>query len=235
MDPISDQFPHVSTYNYAENEPIANIDLWGLQAVRFETMFNNRVERLLSGQDTKQQFIEDGNAGAAGALIGATAVGTAVVAGPSIVAGATEASAAISTAVTGAIETSGTTMAINAFIDAAVQTVTNIADGENVITNFDITGTVGSAMSNPVVGSLIDGVVDVRINGSDINSAEEAVVGTAVGEGLGKAFGGVVDDIANSGQKLISNVVNAVTGLFRDTNETVGKKLADEKSQYKSK
>jgi RHS repeat-associated protein len=29
--PISDRFPWVSTYNYAENEPIANIDLWGLQ------------------------------------------------------------------------------------------------------------------------------------------------------------------------------------------------------------
>ena len=36
MDPISDQFPHVSTYNYAENEPVANIDLWGLQAFRYE-------------------------------------------------------------------------------------------------------------------------------------------------------------------------------------------------------
>ncbi len=34
VDPISDQFPHVSTYNYAENEPIANIDLWGLQRYR---------------------------------------------------------------------------------------------------------------------------------------------------------------------------------------------------------
>ena len=31
VDPISDQFPHVSVYNYAENEPIGNIDLWGLQ------------------------------------------------------------------------------------------------------------------------------------------------------------------------------------------------------------
>jgi RHS repeat-associated protein len=31
VDPIADQFPHVTTYNYAENEPIANIDLWGLQ------------------------------------------------------------------------------------------------------------------------------------------------------------------------------------------------------------
>lgn len=31
VDPISDQFAWVSTYNYAENEPIANIDLHGLQ------------------------------------------------------------------------------------------------------------------------------------------------------------------------------------------------------------
>jgi len=31
VDPISDQFPHLSTYNYAGNSPIANIDLWGLQ------------------------------------------------------------------------------------------------------------------------------------------------------------------------------------------------------------
>ena len=33
VDPISDQFAWVSTYNYAENEPIAHIDLWGLQKV----------------------------------------------------------------------------------------------------------------------------------------------------------------------------------------------------------
>ena len=31
VDPISDKFPWVSTYNYAENEPIASIDLHGLQ------------------------------------------------------------------------------------------------------------------------------------------------------------------------------------------------------------
>ena len=31
-DMISDQFPHVSTRNYAENEPVANIDLHGLQS-----------------------------------------------------------------------------------------------------------------------------------------------------------------------------------------------------------
>ncbi|MEL7119288.1 MAG: RHS repeat-associated core domain-containing protein, partial [Bacteroidota bacterium] len=31
VDPISDEFPWVSTFNYAENEPIASIDLHGLQ------------------------------------------------------------------------------------------------------------------------------------------------------------------------------------------------------------
>jgi len=31
VDPIADQFPHASVFNYAENSPIANIDLYGLQ------------------------------------------------------------------------------------------------------------------------------------------------------------------------------------------------------------
>jgi hypothetical protein len=31
-DPISSQFPHVTTINYAENSPVSHIDLWGLQA-----------------------------------------------------------------------------------------------------------------------------------------------------------------------------------------------------------
>jgi RHS repeat-associated protein len=31
VDPIAEQYPFVTTYNYAEDSPIANIDLWGLQ------------------------------------------------------------------------------------------------------------------------------------------------------------------------------------------------------------
>jgi len=31
VDPISDQFPHLSTFNYASNDPVLNIDLHGLQ------------------------------------------------------------------------------------------------------------------------------------------------------------------------------------------------------------
>ncbi len=40
VDPISDQFPHVSTYNYAENEPVGSIDLWGLQKVNVNDIRN---------------------------------------------------------------------------------------------------------------------------------------------------------------------------------------------------
>jgi|GEM_PF-6353393 len=31
LDPIADEFQHVSPYNYTENEPAGSIDLWGLQ------------------------------------------------------------------------------------------------------------------------------------------------------------------------------------------------------------
>jgi len=39
VDPIADQFAHVSVYNYAENSPIGNIDLWGLQ--KFDVTTNS--------------------------------------------------------------------------------------------------------------------------------------------------------------------------------------------------
>jgi hypothetical protein len=35
LDPIAESFYYVTPYNYAENSPIANIDLWGLQALNF--------------------------------------------------------------------------------------------------------------------------------------------------------------------------------------------------------
>jgi RHS repeat-associated protein len=35
IDPIAEDFYYVTPYNYAENEPIAHIDLWGLQKLHF--------------------------------------------------------------------------------------------------------------------------------------------------------------------------------------------------------
>ena len=38
VDPIADQFPHASEFNYAENEPVGNIDLHGLQKLSFKKL-----------------------------------------------------------------------------------------------------------------------------------------------------------------------------------------------------
>ena len=43
VDPISDKFAHVSTFNYAENNPVRFIDLWGLQAA--EPWPNQEVQK----------------------------------------------------------------------------------------------------------------------------------------------------------------------------------------------
>ncbi len=43
VDPIADQFPWVSVFNYAENEPVGHIDLWGLQ--KYSVIDNNGQER----------------------------------------------------------------------------------------------------------------------------------------------------------------------------------------------
>ena len=36
VDPIADQFAHVSGFNYAENDPVGHVDLWGLQKAKFK-------------------------------------------------------------------------------------------------------------------------------------------------------------------------------------------------------
>jgi RHS repeat-associated protein len=38
VDPLIDTFHFVTGYNYAENEPVANVDLWGLQKMDFKAM-----------------------------------------------------------------------------------------------------------------------------------------------------------------------------------------------------
>ena len=43
MDPIADEFAWVNTYNYAENEPVAHIDLHGLQKWPANFIFNSAL------------------------------------------------------------------------------------------------------------------------------------------------------------------------------------------------
>ncbi|MDV7392050.1 RHS repeat-associated core domain-containing protein, partial [Arthrospira platensis SPKY1] len=53
VDPIAEKFPHVNVYNYAENEPIANIDLWGLQAVRAENYVTSWTANKMAANNGK--------------------------------------------------------------------------------------------------------------------------------------------------------------------------------------
>lgn len=53
VDPISDQFAFVSTYNYAENSPIGNIDLHGLQAVAMTSGGAKKFEESLEESFTR--------------------------------------------------------------------------------------------------------------------------------------------------------------------------------------
>lgn len=74
VDPISDQFPHVSTYNYAENSPIANIDLHGLQALGFGYAMQAAQKRKQGGQPAvdkhyKAVYKANANVAAAASLL----------------------------------------------------------------------------------------------------------------------------------------------------------------------
>ena len=44
VDPIAEKFAWVTTFNYAENEPVGGIDLWGLQRVHFTYKLAIQVE-----------------------------------------------------------------------------------------------------------------------------------------------------------------------------------------------
>jgi hypothetical protein len=59
MDPIADQFPHVSVYKYAENRPIDGIDLWGLHYADFSKSYNSNAFGITLLHPTKfQAYLE---------------------------------------------------------------------------------------------------------------------------------------------------------------------------------
>jgi RHS repeat-associated protein len=66
VDPAADQFAWVSPFNYAENEPIAHIDLWGLQAYSihgtnsdpstFNSMSDDDIKNLTGNNSVNREF-----------------------------------------------------------------------------------------------------------------------------------------------------------------------------------
>ena len=66
MDPIADQFAWVNPYNYAENEPIANIDFHGLQKVSVHlagtiTYKDPQSNKSYAGRLTAAVLLDQGN------------------------------------------------------------------------------------------------------------------------------------------------------------------------------
>ena len=58
VDPASDRFPKLSTYNYASNNPIRNIDLYGLQGLDYSARYLGLTKAAIKQGDDPQQFIQ---------------------------------------------------------------------------------------------------------------------------------------------------------------------------------
>jgi RHS repeat-associated protein len=69
VDPIIFKFPFLTPYNFASNDPIANIDLWGLQGTRYDIIFEQRQQRLLKGEISLNQYNDENTAAGVPALI----------------------------------------------------------------------------------------------------------------------------------------------------------------------
>lgn len=63
LDPIADNFYHLSPYNYASNDPITNIDLWGLQGVPFR--FIEKISTAAANRRIAKNFVNTTMPGAA--------------------------------------------------------------------------------------------------------------------------------------------------------------------------
>ena len=59
VDPIADQFPHLSVYNYASNDPVKNIDLHGLQGFNSNFIFNGALSSFRQQLGAPDQKIND--------------------------------------------------------------------------------------------------------------------------------------------------------------------------------
>jgi hypothetical protein len=84
VDPIAEEFPWVNGFNYAENEPVGHIDLWGLQALDYSARFQKGRGVYLNEQGVR--VAKDIATIAGGALL---IYGTSGAASPLVVAGGT--------------------------------------------------------------------------------------------------------------------------------------------------
>ncbi|MEM6766207.1 MAG: RHS repeat-associated core domain-containing protein, partial [Bacteroidota bacterium] len=70
VDPLAEDFVYLTTYQYASNSPIVNIDLDGLEGIRFDVTHQDPGLRTASAQEKAQFRERTGKAGAAALFVG---------------------------------------------------------------------------------------------------------------------------------------------------------------------
>jgi len=224
VDPIADQFPHLSTYNYASNDPITNVDLHGLQGVPFS---------LIAGLTAKVAKAFQSGSGAQGKgsmsilLIGSSS-------------GRQESMSTLQSA-----SNFATGVRNNAF-DVAEKGAQNVQTGADVVESgaLALTAMSGGAtgpVTVPVatiaasVGTAALGVevaIDVARDG-ELDATGTQIMAKAVSSGLGKVMGIGVDGLQIGGQhaKQSTNAVKAAgDGVLKVVEEAINTKKRTDKT-----
>ena len=228
VDPISDQFAWVSTFNYAENEPVRHVDLHGLQ--KYDLMGHHDPVARQSFESGGASQLKQDQATFDDAFIKTTVAGAAAIGG-GVLAAEAGAGVVVSKAASSlfTVETSGTIIATNVVSDGLIQTATNLGNGDDPIENYDIVGALTSALSNPVVANVIDSVFDLSTSeGLQTNSVEEVVVNSAIGGTLGKGSQKLLQSVQNTASEILNGGINLVTGLFTQANKAVATDIIDD-------
>lgn len=201
LDPLADKFVWVSPYNYAENSPIANIDWWGLQAVRS------------TGDPNKQQATKEIIKGSGNILFGAVGA----VASGAYIGGTTGWGAALggTTAMTFSLGEIGIGLAQ---VTDGIQALTNNGETHSAL---EKSNTIPGLISNTAGlenAALIDaaaGVLPGALSGGNINTILKAPEAIKESKSIGEAAFQALDAVDAA-----SDVVNLVTTIVGNDNTT---------------
>jgi uncharacterized protein RhaS with RHS repeats len=221
VDPLASNYPAWSPYNYVLGNPISKVDPDGRASEDCcggGSTFALGYSAHLYGQEGIDRHTKGEASVALGMVAAVGLLYAAPIVGPYLL----EKGGALL-----AIETSGTTIATNVTTDALIQTVINVANGNDPVENYDIIGGMTSAIANPIVGSAIDGALDVSLSGAEVNSPEEILINTVVGGALGKGSGKIAAEIpANAGRG--KEVFNLISGIYTNGLKAAGTGNASE-------
>ncbi len=195
VDPLAEKFAHVTTYNYAENEPIANIDLWGLQ--KFSAIINDvkswvnenfNIRNLIMGSTTeKVETLSKIHDNSNNAEATTNAVYDQVDSAADCVGNASD--IVQNTALAATATNGGLSAEASVPIAAGAEVVGNVALGIKVATDYardgkiDQTGgSVAIKLVSTTVGNFVSSKIEsIRNMGTNSSNTKEAVKAVAAG------------------------------------------------------